>query len=242
MVLSHYNPHSRYRDRAAKRMNATLLSVVVIGASLVVGFWSGRQYAVLEISSLKTEVAGNQKREKDLQDALTKVRAEAQTAQSRYDQLQQQYLQELPQDGPMRTLVDEVRQQLSEGMSPERMAFVIRSARPPRNCTDPTTKRFVVSTPAFKGPNSTIRIGEGAVNIAANGISAKNRDGQPESWFDPAQPVNLTFTLGDGEVQKKDGKLPLQHSVVASGREYRFTLEEGEKSFIKVTFDSCEYP
>jgi hypothetical protein len=30
--------------------------------------------------------------------------------------------------------------------------------------------------------------------------------------------------------------------MIAAGREYRFTLSEGEKSFIKVTFDSCDYP
>lgn len=242
MTIMQYNLRSRYRDRATKRLNAMIALLSVLGLCLVLGFWTGRQYAVLEISSLNKQVKEAEKREKELQDTLTQIRAEAKTAQSRFDNLQQQYLQELPQDGPMRQLVEEVRQQLSEGMSPDRMAFVIRSARPPRNCKDPDTKRFVVSTPAYKGPNTGIRVGEGAVNIIADGSSSKNKEGNPESWFDAAQPVNVTFTLQDGEVQKKSGKLPLQHSVVAAGREYRFTLAEGERSFLKVTYDSCDYP
>ena len=223
-------------------MNAILMTVAVVAAFAGIGFWLGRQHAVFQIESLKKDAESAQEDAKRLQDELIKVRAEGQTASSRLDQLQNQYNQELPNEGPTRALVELVKKQLDEGMSPERLSFVIRSARPPRNCSDPSTKRFMVKTPAYSGPDSAAVIGEGAVNVSGVGASSRNKDGQLEAWFDPTQPVAVSFKTSTGETEKKNGTLPLQHSLIAAGREYRFTLSEGEKSFIKVTFDSCDYP
>ena len=44
------------------------------------------------------------------------------------------------------------------------------------------------------------------------------------------------------KTDNKAGIMPLHHSVVSGNREYRFTIEEGARSFAKVTFDSCDYP
>lgn len=242
MTIGRYNPRSRYRERHAKRMNAILMTVAVTVCFGGLGFWMGRQHAVFQIESLKKDAESAQADAKRLQDELIKVRAESQTASSRLDQLQAQFDQELPAEGPTRALVQLVKKQLDEGMSPERLAFVIRSARPPRNCTDPSTKRFMVKTPAYSGPDSAAVIGEGAVNVSGIGASSRNKDGQLEAWFDPTQPVTVSFKTVAGETEKKNGTLPLQHSLIAAGREYRFTLSEGEKSFIKVTYDSCDYP
>lgn len=242
MTIGRYNPRSRYRERHAKRMNAILMTVAVTVCFGGLGFWMGRQHAVFQIESLKKDAESAQADAKRLQDELIKVRAESQTASSRLDQLQTQFDQELPAEGPTRALVQLVKKQLDEGMSPERLAFVIRSARPPRNCSDPSTKRFMVKTPAYSGPDSAAVIGEGAVNVSGIGASSRNKDGQLEAWFDPTQPVTVNFKTVTGETEKKNGTLPLQHSLIAAGREYRFTLSEGEKSFIKVTYDSCDYP
>jgi hypothetical protein len=141
----------------------------------------------------------------------------------------------------MQDLTRLVKEQIDQGMAPERLSFVIKSARPPTDCTDPETKRFVVSTPSYTGPASSASVADGAVIIKAKGASASNKAGQPEAWFDPAQNVEVTFTSVNGNEVKK-GMFPIRHSVVAGNREYRFTVEEGAKSFAKVTFDSCAYP
>lgn len=242
MSLSSYNPRDRYRERAVRRFNKTLLFFLLIGGSVTLGFMAGRQHANVQVGSLKKEVSSRDEQIKTVQEDLVAARADAQTANSRFELLRAQYEKDLPQGGPTREIFEMVRKQIDEGMAPERLAFVIRSARPPRNCSDPSSKRFVVRTPAYKGPPSTASVGEGAVIVSGFGESTRGRDGQTEAWYDPTQKVTVTFKTAEGETDQKSGVLPFQHSVVASGREYRFTLSEGEKSFVKVTFDSCDYP
>jgi len=242
MTFGQYNPRRRYLERDRKR-NARLLTAIAALALVGVSFfWLGRQHSIFQINSLKKETEELRLQTTSLQDELTKLRAETQTATSRFDQLQQQYEKDLPNEGPVRELVELVRRQISDGMSPERMAFIIRSARPPRNCSDPASKRFMVKTPAYTGPDSAASFGEGAVIISAIGASSRNQKGEPQAWFDASQQVTVTFKTADGQAEKKTVLLPLQHSMIAGGREYRFTLSEGEKSFVKVSYDSCDYP
>lgn len=242
MAIGQYNPRNRYRDRAVQRFNKTVLTLAFMAGCFGFGFFLGQQNAVVQNGTLKMEVSDLTTRLKASQDELTSVRAEAQTATSRLEQLRSQYEKDMPQDGPMREIVDMIRKQIEDGMAPDRLAFVIRSARPPRNCSDPSSKRFIIKTPAYKGADSVVSVGEGAVVVSGVGVSAKSRDGQLESWFDPTQSVNVTFKTSNGDVENKGGVLPFQHSIIANGKEYRFTLTEGEKSFVKVTFDSCDYP
>lgn len=240
MMLNSYNPNARYRDRAMHRMTNAVSMVIVIALSASVGFWMGKQYGVEQNISLKDQVESLTKERNLLQKNVTELRAEAQTANTRYEQIKAEYNAVLP-EGPMQDLTKLVREQLTQGMAPERLAFVIKSARPPTDCTDPETKRFVVSTPSYTGPDSSASVADGAVVIKARGASATNKDGKAEAWFDPAQNVEVTFTSPAG-TETKRGAFPIRHSVVANGREYRFTIEEGAKSFAKVVFDSCAYP
>ncbi len=242
MLHGQYASRTRYRDRAYKRTATFLLALFLFGGALVLGFFTGRQYAVVQLSTLEKEVSERDKSLKSMQEELVKLRGESQTAVSRLEQVKSQYEKDLPPDGPMREIIDMIKKQLSGGMPAERLAFVIRSARPPRNCSDPTSKRFVVKTPAYKGAESTVSINDGAVVISGSGMSSRSREGHMESWYDPTQAVHIIFKTADGLSEKKDLTLPFQHAVVSKGREYRFTLSEGEKSFVKVTFDSCDYP
>lgn len=240
MNLSSYNPHKRYRERAQQKMTNAISMVLVIALSACVGFWMGKQYGVEKAISLVDQVEELTKERNLLQNNVTELRAEAQTANTRYEQIQAEYNAVLP-EGPMQDLTKLVREQLTQGMAPERLAFFIKSARPPTGCTDPETKRFVVSTPSYSGPASSASVADGAIIIKAKGDSATNKQGQPEAWFDPTKNVEITFTTPSG-VEVKKGNFPIRHSVVAGNREYRFTVEEGAKSFAKVVFDSCAYP
>lgn len=177
----------------------------------------------------------------EMEEILTQVRAEAQTANMRYAQLREEINEKLP-DGPVQKLAALIREQLSSGINPERLAFVIKSARPPQDCTDAETKRFVIDTPAYQGPESVITIADGQIRIFGEGASARNDNGEPEAWFDPAKPVEIAFQAGSQTQEKKKDTLPIQHSLILGPREYRFTVEEGSRSFAKVTFDSCAYP
>ncbi|NQZ14323.1 MAG: hypothetical protein HRT94_05825 [Alphaproteobacteria bacterium] len=240
MSLNTYNPDSRYKDRAAQRFVAFLKFLSVVMVSILIGFWFGKQFAAEELIVLKDRNAALEEERELLQESVTELGAQAQTAETRYRQLQEQVDSIIPK-GPMQDIATLVRDQLEQGMDPERLSFVIRSARPPTNCSEPDVKRFVVSTPANKGPSSKVSIAEGAIVIQGSGKSAKNEKGQPEAWYDPAQPVKLTFAH-DGKTDVKRRTLPIRYSVVAGDREYRFTVESGSRSFAKVVYDSCDYP
>ena len=240
MRISSYNPQDRYRRRSSERMTAFMVVVAVLGLAFVTGIWFGKQNAGQQERSLKKQLKVLQGEHQELQDTLTEARAEAQTAQARYEQLQETYKEVLP-EGPMQELAALVKQQLDEGRSAERLKFLIRSARPPRGCTEPETKRFVVSTPSYDGPQSRIGIADGALQITASGQSARNSAGKPEAWYDPSKKVKVQFKGPEGG-KTKSGIMPLRHSMIVNNREYRITIDSGARSFAKVTFDSCDYP
>jgi len=240
MSFSTYNPGDRYRKRATKSFMSFSFVLFVLFLFFIVGFWFGKQNAGQQERLLKAQVEEITLQNKVLENSLVETRSEAQTAVMRYDQLQKKYEEQLP-EGPLRDLLSLVKAQLNEGRDPERLAFLIRSARPPRNCSEIETKRFVVSTPGNQAPQSSISVADGGVIVKASGAAVKNSDGKAEAWFDPTRSVNIEFKTLDG-VEVKKGVFPLHHSIVVGAREYRFTVSAGARSFAKVTFDSCDYP
>lgn len=239
MGLGQYNPHMRYRERAAQRLANGLRLLAFIIVAIIIGFWIGKQYGAEQLITLKESLVVAQQERDELQAKMTEISAAAQTANARYDQLQEEVQSVIPK-GPMQDLVTLLREQIKKGTDPERLSFVIRSARPPTGCADPDTKRFVVSTPANAGPKSSARIAD-AITVSGDGVSARSQQGAPEAWYDPAKTIEVYFEH-DGKKEVKKGILPLRHSMVVEDREYRFTIEQGARSFAKVVFDSCDYP
>ena len=237
-----YNPRGRYQERARRQSVQTFMTIIGVAIVFMLGLWIGRQYAAAQLKSYAKQTQAQQAQIQAMQEDMVKVQADAQAAQLRYEQLNIQMETLYPAQGPLRDLVDLTKKQLDAGLAPERLALAIRSTRPPRNCVDPITKRFVVMTPAYKGPDAQVSIAESGLRVTGRGMSAINAAGQPEAWFDSAKPVTLVFQGADGRKETKQGVLPLEHTMVAGDREYRFTVAAGDKSFGKITFDSCEYP
>jgi hypothetical protein len=241
MSLSSYDPYNRYRQRSLQRMAGFGVMLLVMFAAGAMGFFLGRQHVFKDEMVMTSQVETLTEEKKALEDVVTQLKAESLTATMRYQELQKTYSETIPA-GPVQDLITLVRKQIDDGMDPERLAYLIRSARPPRNCAEPDTQRFVVLTPAYKGPESKTSIAEGAITISASGASARNAKSEPEAWFDPSQSVTVNFVMKDGSKQTKKGIMPLYQSVILGDKEYRFTVTEGARSFAKVTFDSCDYP
>jgi hypothetical protein len=216
--------------------------MLVMCCSVLVGYYFGKERALQESVFLKEREKTLTQENSALQDSITQLRTEARTATLRFEELQKTYQDKVPAGGAADNLMTLINKQLEEGADPERLSFLIRSGRPPRNCTDPETQRFIVSNPAYTGTESNANIGQGAILIKAYGTSARNDKGENEAWYDPSKSISLEFALKDGRTDKKKGVMPLTHSIVLEGREYRFTVTEGARSFAKVTFDSCDYP
>ena len=240
MSFSSYNPHERYRRRSAKRTTSMLIFLFFFLFICGIGYWAGTVRSQQNIYILQKEKRVLAEENDKAQNEMTALRAEAQTANIRLEQLRASY-DELLSEGPLRDLVTLLKQQIEQGVDVKRLESVILLARPPQNCTDPDSKRFVVATPVYKGPTSVASIGNG-ISVSGKGVSAKNSRGNKEAWFDPRQPVSLTFKVRGKKSVAKKGVLPLHYSTVVGGKEYRFTVTAGAKSFAKVTFDHCDYP
>ena len=227
MRLSSYNPQERYRRRAADQLAGLLTVLVLVCLSFGIGFWLGGKNSSYQHGVLKDDVEQLSSENTVLQDTITELRAEAQTAIARHDRLKRLYDDAVP-EGPMRDLVKLLKRQIDEGRDAKRLAFLIRSARPPSNCSDEQALRFIVSTPAYKGPESRVVLANGALVITGSGLSAVNTEGRAEAWFDPSKAVSVEFVVSGGEAEVKTGVLPMRHSVVIGDREYRINIAEGE--------------
>lgn len=241
MSISPYNPNDRYRQRAARRLTKFLSSVLFLGMAFAAGFWVGNMRTDQNMYILKEDRQSLMEERNTMQEEMTELRAKAQTANVRLEQMRASY-EELLSDGPMKDLVDLVHKQLAKGVDVKRLQSVILSARPPQNCSDPKNKRIVILTPVYSGPSSQASIAQGDILITGEGVSAQNSEGTKEAWFDPGQPVELTFKDSSGVIEKKNGVLPIYHSMVVGDKEYRFTVTAGAKSFAKITYDYCDYP
>ncbi|HBR69930.1 MAG TPA: hypothetical protein DEA55_11200 [Rhodospirillaceae bacterium] len=241
MNLSYYNPSDRYRRRNMQRIAWAVRTLAMLFFTVGFGFWIGHLYNQQKVVTLQAERDLLMQQRDAVQEDITRIRAEAQTANAMLAQARQNYEETIPA-GPMRDIMALVKKQLEEGMDPQRLMMAVQSARPPRNCTEIETRRFMVSTPAYEGPDSKITVAEGKISISGKGFSAKNDKGEVEAWYDPLRAVNLVFSVEGSAAQKIDGVMPLHHSVVVEDKEYRFTVSQGAQSFAKVTFDSCDYP
>ena len=237
MSYSSYDPNTRYRDRSQYRIRTffkTLFWLVFLFGS---GFFVGKEFSVSQIHVLKDQVKILTVEKSTVQDEMTDLRAQVQTANTRYEALKATYEETF--DGPMKDLLAHLESKIEKGMEPARLAKIIRTAGAPRQCKQPETKRFVVNTPTYNGPDTSVRVAEGLIRVSANGVSARNGKGDPEAWYDPSKKISVTLTPAGGAAIKKHAVMPFNYSLIVENREYRFQFEAGVKSFIKVTFDSC---
>ena len=155
--------------------------------------------------------------------------------------LRQRYARDVP-TGPIREIMDLAATRLERGVERERLKQVLTLMQDQRSCEQPSTKRFVVRTPIDRTSANSVQFADNQITVAGEGVSARDRDGNPEGWFDPAQPLTVRFTIAGGRPQEVSGKLPVTQSIVFGGWEHRFTVAPGPRGFVTVAADRCSYP
>lgn len=241
MSFMMFDNGGRYRRRASeRRRKITLILLGLFLLSALSYWWGGENVRSSEVA-YKQQAEKLQEERAGLEETITSLRSDVQSTQVRYQQLEEKYKQEVPQ-GEFKELTDLVKKRLDAGLKPTRLAFLIDAARPPKNCTPAQAKRFVVKTPVYNGPHGTVSFGNGAITVMGEGEAAVGSSGSKEAWYDPGKPVKITFTELGGQQTVKEGLLPIQYSIVNGAKEYRFTVAAGDRSFIAVTADSCDYP
>ena len=232
--------HDRYRQRARDSFFRTLLVCGLLAVTLICGYMIGQQRQKLALDQTKIVLRDVRERADHSESAMTSLRSKNETLTIELQQLKNTYQNQIPQ-GDLLSVMNLVQEQLDKGMGVERISQIIRAARPPQNCSAPISKRFILSTPAYEGPESKITFAEGAITVSGNGESSINTSSAKEAWFDAGKKVKITFTQPGGMQEIKEGILPIHHSIIRNDKEYRFSVSEGPRSFVVVTSDSCDY-
>lgn len=213
---------------------------LLLGAFGATGFYAyevGQRLALEEVGGLRQEIERLTAAEASRAEEAGRLKAELADTRKRADEYQAKFEQVNPSD-EMKEMMGLVRGKLDSGFDPKRLAFVIQAAERPRRCGTEDTKRFMVRTPSFDNGTSTwVRFSD-LITVSAEGVGG---EGGKEQWFDPEKSVTVRFTAIGGKEAQIQGKLPLQHSMVVKGGEYRFTVAPGARGFVEVTGDRCEY-
>lgn len=231
---------SRQRGERSRRVWMAVAKVGVflglMGATGYYAFEGGRQLSVAEIASRQAEVDRLAEVERTQSEQVATLETRLGEARREADDFRQRYDQIAPSD-EMKELVALMRARLSSGLDAKRLAFVITAAEKPRNCQDAATKRFLVKTLNYNGDNTWVRFSD-LITVVADGEGGNNG---AEQWYDAAKPVTVRFTTIGGKDSEVSGKLPLQHAMVVKNQEYRFTVAPGQRGFVEVTGDRCDF-
>ena len=181
MNFGMYDSGRRYRRQQAARRNKFILVVILIMTVAGLSYWWGAEHVLSSEAAYKQQYETIKSERTSMENTITALRAEVASTNTRYKQLDDKFNLEVPQ-GDFKRLADLVKKQLDAGIKVERLALAIESARPPRNCSDPVVKRFVVRTPVYSGPQGAVLFGNGVVTIAGEGQPSVNATGQKEAW------------------------------------------------------------
>jgi hypothetical protein len=232
--------HDRYRQRNRESLIRTMVTLCLIGTALTCGYLFGQQRTIVAHDQMKSMMQDMQKRAHHSESAMINLRSQNETLSIELKQLKDLYNVQVP-TGDMQILVDLLKEQLNKGMSVTRLSQIIKATRPPQNCSPTQSKRFILSTPAYEGPESKITFAEGTIAISGYGEATINPRGEKEAWFDAGKKVRITFSQPGGVQEIKEGILPFQHTIIRNDKEYRFSISQGPRSFVAVTSDNCDY-
>lgn len=239
--MSLYDNERRYRRRFWGGVVRFVITIGVIAASAVAAYQLGIEDLESRVRGYQQEISDLEARQDRLEQENADLRVVAEKAKLTVGEWERRYRADVP-DGVRKELLDLVTRRLEDGVSGQRLAFLIEAAAEPRDCAPVESKRFLVRTPLYNGPNTVVSFANDAVVVTGEGESETTADGLPQAWYDPLKPVTLKITRIDGEVREVTGNLPLQESVIHAGAEFRFQVKAGARGFAQVAAEQCAYP
>ena len=231
----------RRRQQALWRVLRFMFGVGTVLGVGIYGYQVGVSASQTRSEQLEADLARFQRANLDLRDRVAEASARSAEAAVALERMREQYATEVP-SGVVADLLEHVRAQLSAGVEPQRLAFLITAAGLGDSCDGaPVTKRFMPRTPISTGPWSFVRFDD-RITVTGEGESARSEAGLPEAWYDPAKPIRLAFQRLDGTSTSIEGIVPFTYQMVAGGNEYRFSVVRGEARFVEVTAQACALP
>ncbi|WP_448187551.1 hypothetical protein [Azospirillum sp. sgz301742] len=241
MPLGRNDYEQRYRRRfLGGFVKLGLVAAMLLGTGLF-AYQMGVEQMKGRDASLREEVSTLSRQKAELELLAGQMQNAAKAAEARAADVEARLKRDVP-TGELARLAKLVGERLTAGLDPARLAFVIEQAQTQRNCQQPDSKRFMLPTPLLKSGNRSTTFGNGTITVTGEGMSARNAQGQPESWYDPGQPVRIRIVTQGGKETVVAGPLPLHQSVVVDQTEHRFTFTAGPRSYVEVTADRCPFP
>ncbi len=242
MSLGLYERRVRRRRQFWWAVIKWTFALLLVLAAAVYAYQSATLLAERKVKALEADIDRLTTRVAELQDANLELEKAAGDARWAAEQWQARYQRDVP-TGELERLLGLVEEKLNNGADAERLEFLIRaSEREPECDEEVVSRRFIVRTPLTASGNDVAAFGDNAITVTAIGQSAINEEGRREAWYDPDQPVTVVFTALGGQTSQADGVLPLHHSMVFSGSEYRFSMLPGQRGFLQVTAQRCDFP
>ena len=216
--------------------------LLIIGGAGVYAYEVGSTLARQDVKRLEQDIGRVTEDLAALQIENAELQEAIRERDGRIGELSARYRRDVPAEEVRATLAL-IDARIAAGVSAERIKSVVAAARDDPPCArEPLTRRLSPSTPQFANAADTVRFAEGAITVSGLGESSNDAAGNVQAWFDPALSITLRFSRLGGESEEISGILPLHHSVVVGGAEYRFTAVAGNRSFVEITTDRCEYP
>ncbi|MCC3862070.1 hypothetical protein [Pseudemcibacter aquimaris] len=220
------------QKRRKRRLWAMIKFVFVVGLCGGIGYYAHE----IGLSVAQEEVLIWQTRYENQAAENEKLKVELGQDKAELDQMKQL----LPNED-MRNVIAVVTAKANEGVDLARMENIISGISKDATCdAEIDSKRFMVLTPVSPDEVSTASYYRGLITVSGTGSSVMNENGAPEAWFDPAKEVFISFMMPGGEKQDISGTLPLYHSVITGGSEYRFSITAGRTSFADASVQRCD--
>lgn len=217
---------------------------MVVATAGYYAYRTGTRLSEMKIESLEAQIAVMSAKAGALDRANEMDQRDLEVARALAEDWQRRYERDVA-TGDDKILIDALRRKLADGISHDRLEFIIGAAEERRECEDaPATKRFIVTTPLHRGDRaSAVGYNNGEIVVSAAGASMRDADGNPEAWFDPAQPVTVNLVTLSGQSIEETGVLPLYPSVILGEAEYRLSVLAGpNRGFAQVSIQKCRYP
>lgn len=231
----------RRREQARRRLIA-LKWLMMIGGLAGLGWIAhatGSELARYEVNQLTDRI-------RNMEIDLTAIKEQASELQNERDEAleRESNLRQQVPTGKQRELLALIRSQLDDGVTEERLIFLLRSAAQRVRCDgESVSKRFIVQTGITHGGNDWVAFAGSTIVVRASGEPARDDAGRPHAWFDETRPIAVTFSKIDGSKSEATGILPLYHSVARGDSEYRFVLTKSTtRGFLDVTAERCRLP
>ncbi len=222
---------------------ATAVALAALVLAAYGGYRAGLAEGVAERDRLLSERQRAQETVRILEERLARTEARLDELRLAYRELQAAYRRKAI-EGELEELLGLVRRRLADGVPLARLRFLIERATPEERCDERVEAgRVYVRVPLARGVRFGLTLAGGRLALDVSGRPARDAEGRPEAWFDPAAPVRVVFVRLDGAREEIEGMLPLAHRLVAGGDEYRIVLQaDARRGWLRVAVQRCDYP